>query len=56
MTIRVLATTDPAFRRKFAAIRERGAQTSAAVDEGARAIVAAVRKLLEAKTVHHAAS
>jgi len=44
MTIRVLATTDPAFRRKFAAIRERGAQTSAAVDEGARAIVAAVRK------------
>ncbi len=44
MTIRVLSTGEKTFRKRFAAIRERGAQTSAAVDDAAREIVGAVRK------------
>ncbi len=44
MKIRIISTGDKSFRRKFAAIRERGAQTSSAVEDGARAIVADVRK------------
>jgi histidinol dehydrogenase len=51
MTIRVLSTQDKGFARKFAAIRERGAQTSAAVDDAARAIVADVRRRGDAALV-----
>lgn len=51
MTIRVLSTQDKGFARKFAAIRERGAQTSAAVDDAARSIVADVRRRGDAALV-----
>ncbi len=43
MSIRQLSTQQKDFRRRFAAIRERGAQTSASVDDAAREIVEAVR-------------
>lgn len=51
MTIRVLNTKDKSFRRSFASIRERGAQTSAAVDDAARSIVEAVHKRGDAAVV-----
>jgi histidinol dehydrogenase len=44
MLIRLLATRDADFTRQFAAIRERGAVTNAAVEEQARRIVTAVRR------------
>jgi histidinol dehydrogenase len=44
MPVRVLSTTAPDFAREFAAIRERGALTTAAVDAQARQIVEAVRR------------
>src|SRR5512140_2951663 len=44
MVIRTLSTHDANFARQFAAIRGRGADTSAAVEEQARAIVSAVRQ------------
>ena len=51
MAIRILSTQEKSFTRRFAAIRERGAQTSAAVDDGARAIVADVRRRGDAALV-----
>ena len=44
MTVPILSTQATNFRRKFKAIRERGAQTSAAVDDAARGIVADVQR------------
>ncbi len=44
MEIRLLSTRDADFSRRFAAIRERGADTSAAVEMQARRIVDAVRR------------
>jgi histidinol dehydrogenase len=43
-TIRLLATTQPDFAERFAAIRERGALGNATVDAQARRIVEAVRR------------
>ena len=44
MTVRVLRTTDAAFARQFAAIRDRGTGGSAAVEAQAARIVSAVRR------------
>ncbi|MFI5397536.1 MAG: histidinol dehydrogenase [Candidatus Binatia bacterium] len=44
MPVRILATNEPDFARHFAAIHQRGAQATAAIETSARHIVEAVRR------------